>query len=369
MPVVACQLNPCYSILAEKRTMEALQSDNLGSYQGHALYWVTLINDNGMTVRVTNLGCIIQSILVPDLQGVLRDVTLGFDRVEDYYDDKYLADCPYFGTIVGRYANRIGGGKFEYQGRVYNLTKNNGENTLHGGGSFSRKVWDIKSLDPSNGAVTFALFSPDGDEGFPGNVHAEVTYRLTNDNALEYVILGKTDRPTPMNMTNHAYFNLHGDGGYAGDHQIQILAAHYFAQHPDLVVTGELLPVEGTPYDFTDPKAMESDWDAETGYDQAFLAKKPASQFGLIARAWSKKTGIRLEVHSSEPVVQFYSGGFLNGISGKGGVVYQKFGGFCFETHQHPNAVNIPQFPDTIVQPGETYSQRTIFKFGVNLNP
>ncbi|HEY0898129.1 MAG TPA: aldose epimerase family protein [Sphingobacteriaceae bacterium] len=345
--------------------MQAYQSDKLGSYQGRDLFWITLVNDNGSTVRVTNLGCIIQSILVPDLQGIFRDVTLGFDHVEDYYSERYLSECPYFGTIVGRYANRIGGGKYEYNGEVFNLTKNDGENTLHSAGSFSRKVWDIKSLEPNNAAVTFSLFSPDGDEGFPGNVEAEVTYRLTNDNELEYEIRGVTDQPTPMNMTNHAYFNLHADGGYAGDHLIQIPADNYFAQHPNLVVTGELLPVKDTRYDFTISKAMDHDWDPESGYDQAFLINKPASQWGLIASAWSAKTGISLEVYSSEPAVQFYSGGFLNGISGKDSRIYEKFSGFCFETHHHPNALNIPHFPNTIVQPGETYRQKTIFKFGL----
>lgn len=358
----------CYKFskfyLSKKIDVEAVQSEKLTSLRGQDLYWVSLGNDQGMKVQVTNLGCIIQSILVPDREGVLRDVTLGFERVEEYFAPGYLADCPYFGAIVGRYANRVGRAQFEYEGNIYQLSKNNGENQLHGGGSFSHQGWQIKRVDPGNALVTFMLDSPNGDEGYPGNVHVEVTYQLTNNNDLIYHIEGTTDQPTPMNMTNHAYFNLHGDGGYAADHRIQIPAEKYFEQQEDLLVTGRLLPVAGTKYDFNIPRSVDQNWDPASGYDQAFLISKPQSEWGLIAKAYSERSGISLEVYSAEPVVQFYSGGFLDGIAGKAGHTYEKFGGFCFETHQHPNAINIPHFPDTIVKPGEVYTQKTTFKFG-----
>ncbi|HEY1007951.1 MAG TPA: aldose epimerase family protein [Sphingobacteriaceae bacterium] len=345
--------------------MEAIQSEKLISLQGRDLFWVTLRNDHGSTVRLTNLGCIIQSITVPDRDGMMRDVTLGFDDVSDYFSEGYLADCPYFGAIVGRYANRISGARYSWGGRVYRLTANNGSNQLHGGGHFSRQPWEIVSLDPAHAAVTFRYDSPDGEAGYPGNLRTEVTYRLTNENELIYQIQAVTDQPTPVNMTNHAYFNLHGDGTYIGDHRVQIPASLYFKQAEDLTVTGDLLAVQGTPYDFTHPRTVDAGWNAVSGYDQAFLLDKAPSEWGLMGRAWSAKSGISLEVLSAEPVVQFYTGGFLNGLAGKGGLRYEKFSGFCFETHQHPNAVNIPDFPDTVLRPGETYRQSTVFKFGL----
>ncbi|HEY1008385.1 MAG TPA: aldose epimerase family protein [Sphingobacteriaceae bacterium] len=345
--------------------MEVIQSEALTSNQGRELFWVTLVNDKGSAVRVTNLGCIIQSVIVPDRDGVMRDVTLGFDRVEDYFSEAYLADCPYFGAIVGRYANRISGARYSWGGQVHELSRNDGNNQLHGGGNFSRNPWQIVSTDPAHASVTFRYDSPDGEAGYPGNLRAEVTYRLTNDNELIYQIQAVTDQPTPVNMTNHAYFNLHGDASYIGDHRVGIPASLYFAQAEDLAVTGELLAVQGTPYDFTHPRTVDASWNPETGYDQAFLLNKAPAEWGLMGRAWSSKSGISLDVLSAEPVVQFYTGGFLNGIAGKGGQAYDKFSGFCFETHQHPNSVNIPDFPDTILRPGDTYRQTTVFKFGL----
>ncbi|HEY1024294.1 MAG TPA: aldose epimerase family protein [Sphingobacteriaceae bacterium] len=352
------------SYLSRKLNVKAIRSNVIACHQDRDIYWVTLENSKGMKVRVSNYGCIIQSILVPDRNGTLTDVTLGFDRVEDYYSEEYLANNPYFGAVVGRYVNRIGDARYECDGTVYQLSRNDGNNQLHGGGSFSQKVWELNSVDEDGGSVTFTMFSPDGDQGYPGNLRATVIYELTEDNELFYTIKAVTDQFTPVNMTNHTYFNLHGDSSSIGDHILQIPAMNYFEQRNDLVVTGNILPVAGTPYDFNSPKAIGYNWNTESGYDQAFELNKSYGRWGLVGKAYSNKTGISVEAFSEEPVVQLYTGGFLNGLNGKDGLIYGKFSGFCLETHHHPNAVNIPHFPNTILRPGDVYRQRTSFRFG-----
>lgn len=342
--------------------MKATQSDVIATFGGRDIFWITLENEHRARIRITNYGCIIQSIIVPDKYGDPTDITLGFDRVEDYYSDHYLANSPYFGAIVGRYTNRIANAQYEYDGVVFHLSSNDGRHQLHSSGSLSQNVWDIESLE--DGKVTFSYVSPDGDNGFPGNLKTSVIYELTDNNELIYSITAVTDKPTPVNMTNHAYFNLHGDGSFIGDHILEIPAAGYLAQDVDLLPTGQVLPVAGTRYDFNVPKPIAADWDPLTGYDQAFVLQREYGQWGRVASVRSEKTGISLDVFSFEPVVQFYTAGSLNRMRGKNSCIYDKYSGFCLETHHHPNAVNIPAFPDTILRPGDIYQQRTMFRFG-----
>ena len=348
--------------------MNITQSEVLFSYLNKDIYSITLENDQGMKVTLSNYGGLIQSIIIPDKFNNLIDVVLGFDHLKDYISTDYLAHYPYFGAIIGRYANRIANARFPLNREMIALSANTPPHQLHGGFSgFDKKVWTTVSLvDTPFPKATFEYLSKDGEEGFPGNLTAQISFELNNSNELTLTISAHTDQDTPVNMTHHGYFNLNGDGGSITDHLVEIPASHYLAQDSDYVSTGELIAVENTSHDFRTTKSIGHNWKEGEGYDQGFVLDKPSGSWGRAATAYSAQTGIQLEVLTDQPGVQFYTGKYLNVKNGKKGMHYRPFTSFCFETQQPTNAVNIPQFPDTILKPGEEYLHRTCYKFSIH---
>lgn len=331
----------------------------------------TLKNKAGMTVKATNYGAIITSILVPDRDGALADVALGYDRLEDYTN---AVDKPYFGAVVGRYGNRIAGGAFTLDGETYSLLKNNGENHLHGGAiGFDKVVWDAE-YDQAANRLALTYQAKDGEEGYPGNLRVSVTYTLTEDNELIVDYHATTDRATPVNLTQHSYFNLKGEGeGQILDHELMLNASRYTPVDETLIPTGELSPVAGTPFDFTTSKAIGRDIEQDheqlafgLGYDHNWVLDKDGQEDGLTlaARVIEPTSGRVLEVRTTQPGVQFYCGNFLDGrLRGKSGRPYLHRGGFCLETQHFPDSPNQPNFPSKILRPGEEYQSRTVFAF------
>jgi aldose 1-epimerase len=344
-----------------------VQSQPFGSVDGRAITLYTLTNAHGMEVRAMNYGGIIVSIRVPDRNGEFADVVLGHETL-----DGYRPNPPFFGAIVGRYANRIANGTFKLDGETYSLPKNDGPNTLHGGDKgFDKAVWDAEPLKGRTG-VAFSYFSKNGDEGFPGNLRVKVTYTLTNANAIEIDYEATTDKATPINLSNHSYFNLKGEGnGDILDHEIMINADRFTPVDKNLIPTGELGPVKGTPLDLTKPTKMGARIDENYeqlvlahGYDHNFVINRPGGGLVLAARVYEPTTGRTLEVSTTQPGVQFYTGNFLDGtITGKQGHVYKRRYGFCLETQHFPDSPNHPDFPNTILRPGETFREKTVFKF------
>jgi aldose 1-epimerase len=348
-------------------TKAGVQSQLFGSVDGRAITLYTLTNSHGMEVRAMNYGGIIVSIRVPDRNGDFADVVLGHETL-----DGYRPNPPFFGAIVGRYANRIANGTFKLDGETYTLPKNDGPNTLHGGDKgFDKAVWDGEPLKGRTG-VAFSYLSKNGEEGFPGNLRVKVTYTLTNANSLEIDYEATTDKATPINLSNHSYFNLKGEGnGDILDHEIMINADRFTPVDKNLIPTGELRPVKGTPFDFTKPTKIGARIDDNYeqlvlahGYDHNFVINRHGGGLVLAARVYEPTTGRTLEVSTTQPGVQFYTGNFLDGtITGKHGHVYKKHYGFCLETQHFPDSPNHPSFPNTILRPGETFQQKTVFKF------
>jgi len=329
----------------------------------------TLTNSKGMEVRAMTYGGIIVSIRVPDKSGKIQDVVLGYDTVEGY-----LANPAYFGAIVGRYANRIANATFTLDGVKYTLAKNDGQNSLHGGKvGFNKELWEGKQFESAKGVgVEFSLLSKDGEEGYPGNLKVKVRYTLTDDNQLMLDYEATTDKATPLNLSQHSYFNLAGEG--SGDilqHHLMLNADRFTPVDKTLIPTGELRAVQGTPLDFTKPAAIGAriDEDYEQlvighGYDHNFVINRKDDSLTLAARVHEPTSGRVLEVYTTEPGVQFYSGNFLDGtITGKQGHVYKRRNGFCLETQHFPDSPNHPDFPSTILKPGTTFHSQTIFKF------
>jgi aldose 1-epimerase len=333
---------------------------------GTAVDVLTLKNANGVEVQAITYGGIITSLKTPDRRGAIGDIVLGFDSI-----DGYLKGHPYFGAIIGRYGNRIAGGRFTIDNQVYKLATNNGPNHLHGGDrGFDKHVWQATSLKGRN-AVMFSRTSPDGEEGYPGALTVEVTYVLTDSNELIVEYLAKTDKPTHVNLTQHSYFNLAGSGDILG-HELSIDADRYTPVSAALIPTGELAPVDGTPFDFRKPAAIGARInDAHPqivngkGYDHNWVLNGAAGQMRIVARVFEPKSGRTLEVSTSEPGMQFYAGNFLDGsITGKGGQAYTQRSGFCLETQHYPDTPNQPDFPATLLKPGQEYRTATVFKFG-----
>lgn len=328
----------------------------------------TLRNAKGAEARICNYGGIVVSLKVPDNTGKLVDVVLGYDNL-----DGYVAKTPYFGALIGRYGNRIGGAKFTLDGATYTLAANDGANTLHGGvKGFDKVVWAAKPMVTSAGqALQLTYLSRDGEEGYPGNLSVTALYTLTRDNALEVQFKATTDKATVANLTHHSYFNLSG-GGTILDHLCYINADKTTPVDKGLIPTGEILPVDGTPFDFRTPTAIGARIDNPDtvlqygpGYDHNWVInqKKPG-QLTLQARVSSPRTGIVMEVLSDEPALQFYAGNFLDGtIIGKGGVAYQKRTGFCMEPQHYPDSPNKPGFPSTVLRPGQVFKNTIIYKF------
>jgi aldose 1-epimerase len=338
---------------------------------GRAVEVFTLTNANGMRVRVIDYGGIIVSLEVPDRDGQVADVALGYDALEEY-----LEETPYFGAIIGRYGNRIAGGSFTLEGKTYTLAVNNGPNHLHGGlVGFDKVVWDAEPFENATGAgVIFTYKSADGEEGYPGNLTSRVTYTLTDENELIFDYHATTDKATPINLTQHTYFNLAGDGsGNILGHELTLNAQSFTPVDATLIPTGDLVPVAGTPFDFTTGKLIGAEIDADDeqlryggGYDHNFVIDRSQSGRVHAARVYEPTTGRVMDVHTTEPGVQFYTGNFLDGsITGKSGHVYEHRHGFCLETQHYPDSPNQPEFPSTILRPGEEYSSQTIYTFGV----
>jgi aldose 1-epimerase len=325
-----------------------------------------VLTNGKMTAKVMTYGAILTELQVPDRDGKLGDVVLGFDNLASY-----LAGHPHFGATTGRVANRIAKGQFTLDGQVYKLAVNNGPNSLHGGlKGFDKKVWKAEDASgPAGPAVKLTYTSPDGEEGYPGNLTATVTYTVTPDNELKLDYTAVTDKATPVNLTNHSYFNLAGPA--SGDilaHELMLAADQYTPADETLIPTGKLAPVKGTPLDFTSPTPIGSRFDQLTGeprgYDHNYVLRGDGKAPALGARVYDRGTGRVLEMFTTEPGVQLYTANFLDGkITGQGGVVYKKHGAFCLEAQHFPDSVHHANFPSTILRPGEKYTQTTIYKF------
>jgi len=338
---------------------------------GTAVRLFTLTNAAGMEVRAITYGLILVSIKVPDRQGRAADVVVG------HYDlEGYLTKTRYFGAVVGRYGNRIAGGRIEIDGHPYQLTLNNGPNHLHGGvKGFDKVVWEASvASDPRGPSIVFTHTSPDGHEGYPGTVAARVVYTLTDRNELIVEYSATTDKPTVINMTQHSYFNLRGDGsGDIMDHRLTLHADRYTPVDATQIPTGEIASVEGTPFDFRRETRIGERIDGDhpqlkmsAGYDHNFVLTRAGAGLAPAARLVDPTSGRTMEVATTEPGIQFYSGNKLDGsMVGKDGHVYGARTGLCLETQHFPDSPNKPHFPSTVVRPGEEYRSTTVFTFGV----
>jgi aldose 1-epimerase len=335
---------------------------------GEAVELFTLTRAGAPTVAIANLGGHIVSILAPDREGRVADVTLGYRDFEGY-----LGDSGYFGSLVGRYANRIARGRFTLDGKTYTLAVNNGPNALHGGPTgFQKRVWTPKVVSgPDGDALELTYVSRDGEEGYPGTLTAKVVYSLRKDGGLAIDYSATTDAPTIVNLTNHAYFNLAGEGvGTILGHEMQIEADAYTPVDATLIPTGEVRPVEGTPLDFRKPVAIGARIDAADpqleaggGYDHNFVLRGAKGELRLAARVVEPRSGRALEVLTTEPGLQFYSGNFLDGrVVGKSGKPYLRRGAFCLEAQHFPDSPNQPSFPTVVLRPGQTYRQTTVYR-------
>ena len=328
----------------------------------------TLTNANGVEAGIITYGGIIVSLKVPDRAGKLQEVTLGYDSLDGYLKN----NSPYFGALIGRYANRIGKGRFSLGGREYHLATNNGESHLHGGNrGFDKVIWKAEEIRGGNSVgLKLAYVSADGEEGYPGALTVAVTYTLTNNNELSMDYTATTSKETILNLTNHAYFNLAG-GGDILKHEVMINAGRFTPVNAAVIPTGELRSVKGTPMDFTKPMAIGARINQKDeqlvlgkGYDHNWVLDRKDNNLSLAARVTEPTSGRVLEVLTTEPGIQFYTGNFLHGtIKGKAGKVYQQRAGFCLETQHFPDSPNKPNFPSTILKPGQKYSTTTVYKF------
>jgi aldose 1-epimerase len=324
---------------------------------------IQLINEKGNHVKIFNYGAIVNELVVKNAKGDFQDIVLGFDDISGYLNPDYLVNYPYFGAIIGRYANRIKDGKFSIDGTEYQLAKNNAENCLHGGEvGFDRKVWDLIETSKSPLSATFQYFSLDGEENFPGDLAVQVKFEFTNHDELILTYHADTDEATAINLTHHGYFNLSASGNQVMDHIHEMPADYMLEQDQDSVVTGKLIPVGGTLHDFRKGKKIGHDWDKENGYDQTYVLNKTYGELTLASKTTSPDGSLALAVYTTEPVAHLYTSKYLAVKNGKKGRNYGEFDAFCVETQHHPNAVNILSFPNTILRPEEVYTQTTIYK-------
>ena len=366
--IVALGLNACTMPTKEKTetTTQAsrVSTQEWGEVDGKKVLLFTLTNAAGSEVKITNYGGIVTEWNFPDKNGNVSSIVLGFDSLKTY-----LAGHPFFGAIAGRYANRIGGAQFEIDGETYTLAKNNGENTLHGGSKgFDKQVWNGKAIDGEEPAVELSYLSVDGEEGYPGNLQVTVTYTLTAGNELKIDYTATTDKPTHVNLTNHSYFNLTGSpANTVLDHYVRIKAEKYTPVDAGLIPTGELAPVAGTPFDFGPPMKIGSRI-AETGgdpygYDHNFVIDGEIGKLRPAAIVTDSISGRRLDMATTQPGVQFYTGNFLNGaVKSDEGIPYSRNTGFCLETQHFPDSPNRPDFPSTLLRPGEELKETTVYK-------
>lgn len=353
--------------------MEITKS-NFGQLNGKEIDAYTLTNNQGMKVKITNYGGAIVELWVPDKNGELGDITFGFDSVAGYRSDAFLKVNPFFGALIGRYGNRIDNAKFTLNGKEYKLSANDGKNSLHGGAvGFDKVVWNAEKAETENAiGLKLTCFSKDGDQGYPGNLDVEVYYWLTNDNELKIQYSAGTDKPTHCNLTNHAYFDLSaGMAKDAMDHELMILANKYTEIRSDLIPTGDLPDVEGTPMDFRTSQRIGSrinddfkQLERAGGYDHNWVLSKYDGKLNLAATLSEPISGRVMEVYTTEPGIQFYAGNFLNEtLVGKGNRVYGKRSGICLETQHFPDSPNQKKFPSTVLNPSQEYKSETVYKF------
>ncbi|MCB0116043.1 MAG: galactose mutarotase [Caldilineaceae bacterium] len=342
---------------------------SFGRYGNLPVDLFTLRNDNGVSVAITNYGGIIVSILAPDRSGQAGEITLGYDTLGEY-----IAVNPYFGSLVGRYANRLARGKFQIDGVTYALAQNNGVNSLHGGPSgFNRQVWTPEIVDTAGGvALKLTYFSKDGEEGYPGNFTATVIYTLTPADELRIDYHAVTDAPTIVNLTNHTYFNLAGSGDIL-NHEVWLNADAFTPTDATLIPTGEIRSVDGTPMDFRTPTRIGERIDdayeplqLAGGYDHNWVLNQAPGEITHAAAVVEPSSGRRIDVFTTQPGLQFYSGNFLTTMPGKAGQTYHKRSGLCLETQHFPDSPNQPNFPSTVLRPGEELKETTVFRFGVD---
>jgi aldose 1-epimerase len=340
---------------------------NWGTSDGKEVYLFTLTNNNGVQVKISNYGATVTSWIVPDKKGEKSSIVLGFDSLAGY-----LARPPYFGATVGRYGNRIANGKFSIDGNGYTLATNNGKNHLHGGlKGFDKVVWEVVETNETSPSLTLHYLSKDGEEGYPGNLHCSITFTLSDDNELGIEYNADTDKPTVLNLTNHSYFNLTGDvDNSILKHTLMIDASRYTPVDTTLITTGELKAVTGTPFDFTSATEIGSRIDAVPGgYDHNFVLNKKDSSLQLAAVLSDSISGRKLEVFTTEPGIQFYTGNFLNGsIKTDAGKPINKNAALCLETQHFPDSPNKPKFPSTVLRPGQKYHTVTRYKLSVAKN-
>lgn len=351
--------------LKETKPMSAHKEIFGQTPDGQQVFLCTLTNPHGLRAKITNYGAILVSMETPDRNGILADITLGYDNL-----DLYIKKGAFFGATVGRYANRIGGAKFVLNGTEYKLAANNGPNHIHGGKKgFDKVVWKIEDVSArgGNAFVKLSYLSKDGEEGYPGNLGCTLTYTLTNDDKLEISYQATTDKPTIINLTNHSYWNLAGQGnGDVLGHELTIYADKYTVFGEGLIPTGAIESVKGTPLDFiTEPKTIGSRISqVGSGYDHNFVLNHGGRSLGPCAGVYEPTGGRVMEISTTEPGVQFYTGNFLDGsITGKAGKVYKKHYGFCLETQHYPDSPNKPNFPSVVLRPGQKFRSVTTYKF------
>lgn len=377
--IVACLLlQSCSSGKSENNQSQETAEMNINKSvfgalpDGRSADLYTLRNTNGMVVKISNYGGTITYWSAPDREGKYADITLGCDSL-----DGYLKGVPYFGALIGRYGNRIANGKFALEGKEYTLAKNNGVNALHGGiKGFDKVLWEAITVDGEEPQLKLKYISADGEEGYPGTLTTEVTYTLQKDNSLKIEYSATTDKTTVVNLTNHAYFNLSGDMSRdILDHEVSIQADKFLPVNETLIPTGELKSVAGTVFDFSkstkigagisqvkDPQIAYG-----KGYDHCWVFSDTSKTLKSVAKVYEPTSGRLMEVSTTEPAIQFYSGNFLDGtIKGKGGLIYKHRSGLCLETQHYPDSPNQPGFPSTILKPGERYNTVTIYKFSAN---
>lgn len=371
--LVSCSNNPNKNESADSTsttnntttTMKTgIQQADWGEHDGKKVYLYTLTNKNGVQVSISNYGGTITSFVAPDNKGNKSSIVLGFDNLKGY-----LAHPPFFGATVGRYGNRIADGKFTLDGKTYTLAKNNGKNALHGGlKGFDKVVWDAAPLDQNTPSLTINYLSKDGEEGYPGNLKVSITFSLTDDNGLKIEYNAETDKATPVNLTNHSYFNLTGDvSNTILNETLMIDADRYTPVDSTLIPTGELKSVKGTPFDFTTPHKIGERIDQvpgkPVGYDHNFVLNKKGPGLDKAAEVTDSLSGRKLEVFTTQPGIQFYTGNFLDGsIKTDDGKPINQHTALCLETQHFPDSPNQPAFPSTILKPGEKYHQVTMYK-------
>ena len=342
----------------------AITRSDFGSIDNNNVYIFTMKNSHGTEIQVINYGCIITTIKVKDKNNNFKDIALGFDSLDDY-----LGEHPYFGAVIGRYGNRIAGSEFELNGKTYKLFANNGKNHLHGGKKgFDKVIWDYET---SNNTLKLSYLSPDGEEGYPGNLKLNVNYSLTENNELAISYEAITDKDTVLNLTNHTYFNLNGEGsGNILDHKLTLNADYFLPTDSESIPTGELRPVTGTPFDFTNSTAIrdrikdkEEQLVFAGGYDHNFIINKSVNDLKLAGNVESVESGIKMDVYTTEPGVQFYTGNYLDGnLSGKSGS-YDHRSGFCLETQHYPDSPHFSEFPTTVLKKEDVFRSETVYRF------